>query len=409
MASRKLLNDLLSKRNQTLYRPSCFFYNYSTITYSQPPLSFRYCFLQNRLGNIKKSGQLTFSSSSNVLKMKMSEKNEHNKYANSSSALYIHKWPGSRVLEMTNKSDNFLDDELTTQIQDRITTYQNNSSVSAIFITSDIENVFCRGFNINIFTHDTSSATTKKQSVECVQSLSVNISTSQKAVLAVCSGMSNGTGLGVFASSTYRLGTSTTKFRIDELEQGNGLIPIGGLSYHLAKGNSDGVEVARYLAIAGVEIAADELFSLGLITHIVEDSPEDSLAFGLAHSWPAGPGTKQYQGEVVAKEAIEELLETMHICSDSVFREGVNGDVMASPIWRRALLVPPIRLTDAELGRHKEDDLALIREDIKTCFSTDSIEECKKRLASIGKPWALRSADRLVSLDQKSVQVRRRK
>lgn len=45
--------------------------------------------------------------------------------------------------------------------------------------------------------------------------------------------------------------------------------------------------MARYLAISERVIYSNDLYSLGLLTHLVEEQPHDSLAHAFAHTFPS--------------------------------------------------------------------------------------------------------------------------
>jgi enoyl-CoA hydratase/carnithine racemase len=259
--------------------------------------------------------------------------------------LFIHTYPGSRVLELSNPdAGNYISKSLATMLDTKVSSLKNNGIVAALFFTSRSPDLFSRGLDRSE-SHDTASLST-------INKLAANISSLKKPCIAVYGGAVGGTGYGVFAGSKYRLGTTSTSFSIQEL--GFGKLPLGGTAFHLARGCSEGVAVARYLAVTRRSIRAHEMFSLGLLTHIVEEEPHVSLADALAHTIPTLGGDSKERGNrekendddradvmrglnmpVVEVDAIKELLDTMHIESDI--------DLASDETWDKFLLVPPSR------------------------------------------------------------------
>jgi hypothetical protein len=139
---------------------------------------------------------------------------------------------------------------------------------------------------------------------------------------------------------------------------------------------------------------------MGMVTHIVEEGPEDSLAYALAHTIPQSE-TKIKQTEPVDIEALDDLLETMHC--------GCDIDVTSSPFWDEILLVPMSeqRIDDSIIA---DNDLRKIEPQIIKCFQPDdpeaTISQLKQLVASKSNSsslaWAEETLQKMESLHKKN-------
>lgn len=257
--------------------------------------------------------------------------------------------------------------------------------------------------------------------------------TTSKSVVTVYSGLCTGTTFSAFASSNYRLATSTTHLIIKELLDGS--FPTGGLAHHMCKNSPSGMAVARYAAVSGRPLMALDLYNLGLVTHIVEKNPQVHLCEALAHTVPdrpINPGDKNQTkvekkivfgddesgdiaddnswsdhttstfGKVIVDDALDDLLNTMHV-ADPIGSDGKAIDIMSDKLWDKLLLVKPIAnpydpyifsadVTTDDVGDSlPKEDMESIENDIVRIFSIDNIDECTALLekeAGLGKDWA---------------------
>ena len=192
-----------------------------------------------------------------------------------------------------------------------------------------------------------------------------------------------------------------------------------------------------------------DLYSLGLVTHIVEQRPHVHLCEALAHtvpdrkiteedgvsastekkivfgddesgeiaddnSWPEL--TTSPFGKVIVDDALGDLLDTMHVADPVI--DGKSLDVMSDKIWDRMLLVKPSELprdpylfsadvTTADVGdRLPREDMDTILSDVVRVFSTDSVDECLSLLQSEalnGKDWAEKAHRSMAVIDRGAV------
>lgn len=302
-------------------------------------------------------------------------------------AVHAIMYPGSRILEMSRSATgNYLSSEMTTVLVDKLQSYTSNNQIHCVFFTTEsVDSYFCNGVDVkalkrknvnqnsntsssnndnnNNSNNNTSRSGSETDLVKGIHTLSKLIHGYKKPLLAVCSGKSSGTGIAAFLGSKYRLGTVTTRVSINELHQG--IVPMGGLAYHFHRCFGEGSkQMARYLAVSERELDSDDLYHMGLVTHVVEECPEDSLAFALAHTIPQTE-TKIRQMEPVDNDALEDLLETMHCGSDI--------DISSSPFWDEMLLVPMSeqKIDDSMVA---DNDLRKIEPQIIKCFQPDDPE-----------------------------------
>jgi hypothetical protein len=79
-----------------------------------------------------------------------------------------------------------------------------------------------------------------------------------------------------FAGSKYRLSTPRTGMVVDDLFKG--YFPLGGYPYHFMKKNkAAGLEFARYTAVCGASLNAEEMYTLNLITHVAQEDAQEAI------------------------------------------------------------------------------------------------------------------------------------
>lgn len=147
-----------------------------------------------------------------------------------SDPIFVSVSPGARTLELrTSESGNMLTTEVMNTIQRKLEMYEANTIIGAMIITSENPDLFSNGLDNNEVENSE-----KKRRIAAASKLSSYISSMDKAVIAVYSGSVAASAYSVFASARYRLGTPSTKFRIEEdLSRGN--LPLGGLAAQIAR------------------------------------------------------------------------------------------------------------------------------------------------------------------------------
>ena len=80
------------------------------------------------------------------------------------------------------------------------------------------------------------------------------------------------------------------------------------------------------------------MFSLGLLTHIVEEEPHVSLVHALAHTMPIDDHMKAVQSMAVDASSVKGLLDTMDVTSE------FKGSIMDDASWNEIMLVQPHRV-----------------------------------------------------------------
>ena len=85
----------------------------------------------------------------------------------------------------------------------------------------------------------------------------------------------------------------------------------------------------------------DDLYRFNLISHVVEEEPEDSLLDALAHT--IADNEKKVLGEEVNMDYFEELLETMHASCDvnDVMKHRYNYCSLTLSLSHTLTLTPP--------------------------------------------------------------------
>eukprot|EP01041_Mallomonas_annulata_P006127 gene6127-12405_t len=297
--------------------------------------------------------------------------------------------PGSRVLQLSEpESSNILKGTSLGMLNNFMTHFDDNITISAVFFASSSPDVFSGGVDENEIREKNGIT------IKLVHDVINSISSSKKVTLAVYGGYSSGSGYAIFSGSKYLLGTPSTKICIDELSRG--YLPLGGLAYRFARGCPEGVAAARYFGCSQAMIYGNDAFSLGLVTHLVEEEPHISLCNALAHTISPRALEKSTQTESVDIDALPDLIEALHGEWDI--------DVLDDEMWNKVLLVP----MDGESEVFNDpsfsaEDAYTLAADIQHCFSTDDIQETVVRLREIaskesGAPWATRALSNMEQL-----------
>jgi enoyl-CoA hydratase/carnithine racemase len=193
-------------------------------------------------------------------------------------------YPGSRVIELSNLSNgNLLTLETLTAVSSRLKTYAKNNIVSAVMFSSKVDP---SREDDNVFSVGVDYTTSQSSDVLiAAQTLAREINEHKTITLSSFEGHTSGWAYGVFGGAKYRLGTADTVLCVDELSKG--VLPLGGFAHHCSRANKDGVAFARYLALSQRSLECEELFSLGLISHIVSPECHTTLLLALGHSLSA--------------------------------------------------------------------------------------------------------------------------
>jgi len=364
------------------------------------------------------------------------------------------------VLEGQNVGGNVLSLSLVTKLQSRLENYQENTAVQVVFFSSRSNDLFSGGLFSDIekqeirndnavykhrlkldnkawhmsymngepaeqavvddemekrkindtfnFEVDYTSSISVDQ-IEAINKLALSIIKHKKITIATYGGVVAGTAYSTFAGSNYRLGTKSTVFYIPELARG--VIPVGGLAYHLANCTEEGVAIARYLAVTEYVVRVHEMYYLGLISHLVEEAPYKTIAEGLSDTTTniEPNGFNDY----VETLKLHEILETMDINCDV--------DPSASPLWDKLLTVPlretPMMYKDkdgvlqedaSEQYHGKAHDPTAISGDdldfivhipaIEDCFKEDNITTCISKLHALKTEFGSETAKKLETL-----------
>ena len=165
----------------------------------------------------------------------------------------------------------------------------------------------------------------------------------------------------------------------------------------------------------------DDLFRFNLISHVVEEEPEDSLLFALAHT--IADNEKKVLGEEVNMDYFDELLETMHASGDvndvmthrycyyyfslayftnQLLIHSLTHSLTYS-LWGKVCLVPPTAPVDEKVEEMEEKKFNEIVDKIKSAFSSDDIFKIKSKLRGYNDDWSTEAADKIDTLNEKVV------
>lgn len=286
--------------------------------------------------------------------------------------IFVGKYPGSRVVELARiDDDNRLSSAMLTTLIAHSRSYQDNVAVGAIFFASRSHELFSEGFDAS-----SNDSKTIVDSIKLAHQLSDEISKSNRCTLAIYGGQVSGSSYGVFATSKYRLGTQNTCFRLSEIVSPAGSsvpLPVGGIAYHLVHSFREGLGVARYLGLTGHSIGSDALYFMGLISHIVENECQTSLADALARTKSKNYELKYQQYDVVDVTVIPELLDDLCASSDI--------DLTEDELVNKLILVPEQPLDLESTDDHLIDEIIMDNyQSMQYCLTPGTLVECRERL-----------------------------
>lgn len=140
----------------------------------------------------------------------------------------------------------------------------------------------------------------------------------------------------------YRFGTDATSYQVRGLRQG--VLPVGaGLGHHLVQcSTTDGVALARFLAISEKRLDAEEMFELGMVTHMADDESPQDIANGLAWTRPKDMDFTQAEQVAMDTDLIEEVLETINAESEDI------EETYQDELWDDLLSIPPKAVDEIE-------------------------------------------------------------
>ncbi len=316
----------------------------------------------------------------------------HNHILDGAEPVFVLISPGSRVIELRKPtSGNMLDTRTTAMVRSHVETLERNNVVQCVMFSSEDPDLFSL-HNGNNGSEDV---------LDGLYAMAGSIKNSKKETVTMYGGAMTGTGYAAFAGSKYKLGSNVVSFKMTEMAQG--AIPSCGLAHYFAKSSKlkaeMGVALARYLGVTGRAVRADQLYSMGLLTHLVEEGGHDSLMHSLAHTNPSAQDLTDMKNmdAVTRSHSIKELLDIMHI------EEQVDLDILAHPAWNDYVLVPPGRWDTLEaeeaLDPNELEDLETIDEQIQICFGANDIEGTRKALDAIDKSWSRSALKHMDALD----------
>ena len=117
---------------------------------------------------------------------------------------------------------------------------------------------------------------------------------------------------------------------------------MGGLAYHLAQGSQEGTALSRYLSITQRIVYGHELYSMGVVTHLVGEHAYDPIANSIAQSIASTDedSVKARYVSPVDVSYLSDLIDTTCITDPVSSDIDIDWDVYSHPVWQKASLVP---------------------------------------------------------------------
>ena len=164
--------------------------------------------------------------------------------------------------------------------------------------------------------------------------------------------------------------------------------------------DDNGVPILRYLGSTAKSLQSQELYDLGLLTHLVGEVSDQTVAMTYAHTVSDSFQRKSDQGCVVFDEGLSDLLDDIDINSDI--------DVPIEKMLSKTMHANGIddEFTDITI---KNDSLTKpLHEDLDMvcyCFQPDSISETIKRLSEVNNNWSKEVLIQMNKIDSNCLQV----
>ncbi|MEO1280283.1 MAG: enoyl-CoA hydratase/isomerase family protein [Pseudomonadota bacterium] len=238
------------------------------------------------------------------------------------------------------KALNALNADMRLAVSNALRPLARDPEIYALILRSNSEKAFCAGGDVRELVAWAENDPQKaKDAFAAEYLLDWALECFTKPTVSLANGFVMGSGAGLTAYNTHRVGGERYAFAMPETAIG--FFPDVGMAHVLSRLPD---HIGVYLGLTGARIGRDDAFHLGLLTHLIDAEHFDHIEDRLADAWP-----------------IDEVLDTLNEAPG-------------------------------------EGELAGLRATINHCFSAVGIEEIVARLDQVNgddREWAKKTADDL--------------
>jgi len=157
--------------------------------------------------------------------------------------------------------------------------------IYAVVLQSNSEKAFSAGADVReIIARARDDINASRQAFKEEYSLNWQLECFTKPMVSLMDGMVIGSGVGISAYGTHRVGAQKYKFAMPETAIG--LFPDVGVAHILSKMPS---EMGIYIGLTGRTLKRPDAYALGLLTHCIAASEFDAIRAALSDAQPVDP------------------------------------------------------------------------------------------------------------------------
>lgn len=219
---------------------------------------------------------------------------------------------------------NVLNSEMKADLAAAFPGFARNPEIYAVVLQSASEKAFCAGGDVReCVTAARDDMARARAAFAREYELVWLIDCFSKPLVSLINGIVMGSGVGVTAFGTHRIGGERYRFAMPETAIG--LFPDVGVAYLLARMPH---EIGIYLGLTGRPIFRADAFRLGLLTHCIPESEYSGIKAALSEAWPVDPVLDERHQEPGPGE-LEPLAEVIAHCFAAETVEGIVSRLRA--------------------------------------------------------------------------------
>lgn len=264
---------------------------------------------------------------------------------------------GVRAVELCRPdTGNYLTTSVTKTLIKKIEDFEKNWVANAIFLGSKSLFLFSGGVHTTDFLQQQQEGVDGegRQLDTAIQVCASRVLDFPKHMISLYGGFITGTPFGMLLGSHYRLGTPSLLLCLTEPTRGQ--VPLGALALGFARYTTIAPVVLKYLAVSGATIHSNDLYEMGVLTHLTDHKPHTGLQYGDTILLTE---TQAVQGPHGEPAFLDDMIDDMDINVDM-------EDIHAHESWDKFLTVPvAVPASDPV----EDTNIQLIYEEMQGCFS----------------------------------------
>ncbi|WND01504.1 enoyl-CoA hydratase/isomerase family protein [Temperatibacter marinus] len=209
------------------------------------------------------------------------------------------------------KALNSLTHVMAKSILDQLALWKSNTSVTAVVVTGTGDKAFCAGGDVVKIVQDYHAGGTGwREFFRDEYLMNIAINEFPKPYISFVDGITMGGGVGVSIPGEFWVASEKTMFAMPET--GIGFFPDVGGGWFLPRLPG---AVGNYLGLTGARLKQEDLYALGLATHVIPSEHVDAVIAALEKT------------EITGSADVQEILEGFHQSPDSAPIAAVMDDI----------------------------------------------------------------------------------